>query len=58
MVLGDDDGVCVVPLERVRELLAACLDKIAQEERINANTAAGVLPSDGMGLPDPEIIGG
>ncbi len=58
LVLGDDDGVCVVPLERAQELLAASLDKIAQEERINANTAAGGLPSDGMGLPEPEIIGG
>ncbi len=58
LVLGDDDGVCVVPLERARELLAASLDKIAQEERINANTAAGGLPSDAMGLPEPEIIGG
>ena len=58
LVLGDDDGVCVVPLERAEELLAASLDKIAQEERINANTAAGGLPSDAMGLPDPKLIGG
>ena len=58
LVLGDDDGVCVVPLERAQKLLTASLDKIAQEERINANTAAGGLPSDAMGLPDPEIIGG
>ncbi len=58
LVLGDDDGVCVVPLERAEELLAASLDKIAQEERINANTAAGGLPGHGLGLPEPEIIGG
>ena len=58
LVLGDDDGVCVVPLERAQKLLTASLDKIAQEERINANTAAGGLPSDAMGLPEPEIIGG
>ncbi len=58
LVLGDDDGVCVVPLERAEELLAASMDKIAQEERINADTAAGGLPGDGMGLPEPEIIGG
>jgi regulator of RNase E activity RraA len=58
LVLGDDDGVCVVPLERTQELLAASLDKIAQEDETNANTAAGGLPSDRMGLPEPEIIGG
>ena len=57
-MLGDDDGVCVVPLERAQELLAASLDKIAQEDETNANTAAGGLPSDGMGLPDPKLIGG
>ena len=58
LVLGDDDGVCVVPLERAEAILAASLDKIAQEEKTNANTASGGLPVDTMGLAEPEILGG
>lgn len=58
IVIGDDDGVCVVPLERSDRILAASLDKIAQEEQTNAATQAGKLPAEGMGLPGPEIIGG
>ena len=58
IIIGDDDGVCVVPLERADEILAASLDKIAQEQRTNAETQAGKMPADGMGLPEPEILGG
>ena len=58
LVLGDDDGVCVVPLERAEATLAASLDKIAQEEKTNANTASGGLPIDTLGLAEPEILGG
>ena len=57
LVLGDDDGVCVVPLERAGATLAASLDKITQEEKTNANTASGGLPIDTLGLPEPEILG-
>ncbi|MDH3580974.1 MAG: RraA family protein [Hyphomicrobiales bacterium] len=57
LVLGDDDGVCVVPLAHAEEILAASLDKIAQEEQTNADTAAGKLPADTMGLPEIEVIG-
>lgn len=57
LVLGDDDGVCVVPLARASAILAASLAKIAQEEQTNADTLSGKLPADGMGLPDIEIIG-
>ncbi len=56
LVIGDDDGVAVVPLERTEVLLAASLDKIAQEGATNAATAKGVLPADGMGLAEPEPI--
>ncbi len=56
IVLGDDDGVCVVPLERAEALLAAAEAKIAEEEETNANTDAGGLPLDRMGLGEAEII--
>jgi 4-hydroxy-4-methyl-2-oxoglutarate aldolase len=58
IIIGDDDGVCVVPLARADEILAASLDKIAQEEAVNADTADGKLPGARMGLDEPEIIGG
>lgn len=57
IIIGDDDGVCVVPLERADEILAASLDKIAQEEATNADTAEGKLPGARMGLDEPEVIG-
>lgn len=57
IVIGDDDGVCVVPLERADEILAASLDKVAQEEATNASTEEGALPGVRMGLDEPEIIG-
>lgn len=57
IVIGDDDGVCVVPLERAEDILAASLDKIAQEEATNQGTADGTLPGAQMGLDEPEIIG-
>jgi regulator of RNase E activity RraA len=58
LVIGDDDGVCVVPLERADTILAASLEKVAQEEQTNADTAAGTLPVDQMGFGELEIIGG
>lgn len=50
IVIGDDDGVAVVPLERQAAILAASLEKIAQEEATNADTEAGVLPATRFGL--------
>lgn len=44
IVLGDDDGVAVVPLERQAEILALCLQKIEQENATNAATKTGKLP--------------
>ena len=56
IVIGDDDGVAVVPLERQEPLLAASLEKLAQEEATNAQTADGKLPGDRLGLPEPEWL--
>ncbi len=57
LVIGDDDGVCVVPLERTNTILAASLEKVAQEEQTNADTAKGTLPIDRLDLGEPEVIG-
>lgn len=56
IVLGDDDGVAVVPLERQEELLAKSQQKIAQENETNANTAKGDLPGDRLGLGEAEWL--
>lgn len=56
LVLGDDDGVVVVPLERQADLLEASLKKIAEEIATNADTAKGELPVKQFGL-EIEIIG-
>jgi len=55
IVLGDDDGIAVVPLERQAEILALCLTKIEQEEATNAETASGILPVERFGLVIEEI---
>ena len=56
IVIGDDDGVAIVPLARQAELLKASQEKMAQEEQTNADTANGILPGTTMGLPEPEWI--
>jgi 4-hydroxy-4-methyl-2-oxoglutarate aldolase len=55
IILGDGDGVAVVPLERQAEILEASLAKIAQEEATNADTGKGVLPGTRFGLTVEEI---
>ncbi|OUT53351.1 MAG: hypothetical protein CBB68_00430 [Rhodospirillaceae bacterium TMED8] len=56
IILGDDDGVVVVPLLRQAALLAAAQEKLSNEQAINAETARGIMPSEHMGLPEPEVI--
>ncbi len=56
IVLGDDDGVAVVPLARAGRLLADCQAKLAQEEAALARLAKGELLADQMGIPEPEIL--
>jgi len=55
IVIGDDDGVAVIPLERQAEILAASLEKIEQENATNADTKAGILPAVGFNLEIEEI---
>lgn len=57
LVIGDDDGIAIVPLARQAQLLDASREKIRQEDETNAQTAQGILPVARMGLGEPEIIG-
>ena len=54
LVLGDDDGVAVVPLERAGRLLDACRGKLADEEAALARLERGTLLADQMGIPEPD----
>lgn len=57
IVLGDDDGVAVVPLARAEELLADCQAKLAQEARALEMLQQGTLLADQMAIPQPERLG-
>ena len=54
IVLGDDDGVAVVPRERAAAVLAACTAKLAQEAEALERLEAGMLLADQMGIPEPD----
>lgn len=56
IVLGDDDGVTVVPLARAETLLAECQAKIAQEQAALERLAKGEILADQMGIPAPEVL--
>ncbi len=56
LVIGDDDGVAVVPLEWVDAMLKASKDKIAAEDATLARIAKGEATADILGLPMPETI--
>lgn len=53
IILGDDDGVAVVPLARRDEVLAAAQDKLAEEEEALRRLAAGETLADQYGVPAP-----
>jgi 4-hydroxy-4-methyl-2-oxoglutarate aldolase len=50
VVVADDDGVVVVPLERVAETIAACEARLAKETTSRAAFQAGELGLDRYGL--------
>ncbi len=56
IVLGDDDGVAVVPLAAQAALLAACRDKLTQEEDWLAELAAGKTMAEILGIGVAEVI--
>ncbi len=56
IVLGDDDGVAVVPLARWRAVYAACRDKLEQEQGWLREIAAGKTMVELLGLTEAEIL--
>ena len=56
LILGDDDGVAVVPLARQAEIMAAARTKLAEEEKALARMKAGESLSDQLAMPRPEVL--
>jgi len=56
IILGDDDGVTVIPLGRAEALLGDCRTKIADEDKALDRMSDGTLLADQMGIPEPTLI--
>ena len=56
IVLGDDDGIAVVPLQSQDRILAAAKDKIAQEEQSLERLGSGESLADQLGVPEPDVV--
>ena len=50
IILGDDDGVAVVPLERQANILEKSLERIKQEDQTTNDIKKGALPVQKFGL--------
>ncbi len=57
LVVGDDDGVVVVPAGRVGGLMERCQARIKKEEEIVERIDAGATTVELQGLPPPDQIG-
>ncbi|MDP4797005.1 MAG: RraA family protein [Rhodospirillales bacterium] len=56
LIIGDDDGVAVVPLAWADRMLKAAQQKIADEADIIRKIHEGANQADLLGLPEPELI--
>jgi regulator of RNase E activity RraA len=56
LVIGDDDGIAVVPLEWAEDMLAASKGKLRQEEETLKQIAEGKTTAELLGIGEPEII--
>lgn len=56
LIIGDDDGVAVVPLAWADRMLSASQQKIKDEGDLIRKIHEGANQADLLGLPEPEII--
>ena len=56
LVIGDDDGVAVVPLAQVKAVQAAAREAQKRESEWLAEIAKGKTTRDLLGLPEPELM--
>ncbi|MCK5622420.1 MAG: RraA family protein, partial [Alphaproteobacteria bacterium] len=56
LVIGDDDGVAVVPLAQVRAVQAAAIEAQKREWGWLEEIAKGKTTRELLGLPEPELV--
>jgi len=56
LVIGDADGITIVPFERAAETLKAAKEKLAMEERVLASLANGGSLAEAYGVPEVTLI--
>jgi len=56
LIVGDDDGIVVVPLEREAAVLEAVARQMAREKALEDGIAEGVLPAEQMGIATPDWL--
>lgn len=56
LVIGDDDGVAVVPLDQVRTVQTAAKEAQAREWEWLEQIAKGKTTRELLGLPEPELV--
>ena len=57
LIVGDDDGIAVVPLAKVETVLAAAQAAEAREAEVIAKIEGGMTSAEILGIPEPEVIG-
>jgi len=58
LIVGDDDGIAVVPLAEVETVLATARAAEEREQQTIAKIRQGKTSAELLGLPEPEILGG
>ncbi|MDH3228203.1 MAG: RraA family protein [Alphaproteobacteria bacterium] len=58
LIVGDDDGIAVVPLADVERVLAAAQAAEAREAATMAKIEGGMTSAEILGIPEPEIVDG
>jgi len=58
LIVGDDDGIAVVPLADVETVLASARAAEEREQQTIGKIRQGKTSAELLGLPEPEILGG
>jgi len=56
LIIGDDDGIAVVPLKWTADMLVASKEKLCQEEKILKQISGGKTTADILGIDEVELL--